>query len=144
MKKIILLSAVVAMMMGVTSCSTVSNTATTANVDTELLNRSTADLSVSNKRISYMFEPTNQHRRAGLKSMKAAAVTAALEANGNAALLVAPQFEIKETKGFFGSRKVKYIKVSGYPASYHNVHPTTKAEAETVNLLEYPAVQVIK
>lgn len=143
MKKIALFAAVAAVM-GMASCSTVSNTATTQAVDTEILSRSTADLKVSNTRVTYTFVPTNDHRRAGMKSMKAAAITAALEANGNAAVLVAPQFEIKEKHGLFGSRKVKYIKVSGYPASYTNVHATTKAEAETINLLEFPAAQVIK
>ena len=103
-------------------------------MDTELVNRSTADLKVSDRKITYTFTPTSAHRRAGMKSMKAAAVAKALEADGDADVLVAPQFEIKKTRGLFLT-KVKYITVKGYAGKYTNVHATTPGEADVVNTL---------
>ncbi len=134
MKKVLLLAAVTATL-ALSSCSTVSNTASTEAVDTELVNRSTADLRVSDRKITYTFTPTSAHQRAGMKSMKAAAVAKALEADGDADVLVAPQFEIKKTRGLFKTN-VKYITVKGYAGKYTNVHATTQGEADVVNTLE--------
>lgn len=116
------------------SCSTITHTASVEPVNTEVYNRSNADLNVSTQKISYTFTPNATYRRAGEKAVKAAAVAKALEANGKADVLVAPQFEVKKTRGLF-STKVKYVTVTGYPATYKNVHPTTKAEAEVVSTL---------
>ncbi len=132
MKKVILFAAVA--LLAATSCSTISHTASTEVVDTELVNRSTADLTVSNDKITYTFTPTSAHQRAGMKSMRAAAVHKALEANGGGDILVSPQFEVKKTRGLF-TTKVKYITVTGHVGRYVNVHPTTKAEAEVVSAL---------
>lgn len=134
MKKMILAAAVIAAI-GMSSCSSIHHTAAIENVDTELYNRSTADLNVSDKTISYTFVPTKAHQRAGMKSMKAAAITKALEANGGGDLIVAPQFEITQRRGLFGT-KVKSVTVKGHPATYKNVHPTTKAEAEVIATLK--------
>lgn len=134
MKKMIFAAAVVAVI-GMSSCSSIHHTAATENVDTELYNRTTADLDVADKTISYTFEPTKAHQRAGMKSMKSAAITKALEANGGGDLIVAPQFEIKQRRGLFGT-KVKSITVKGHPASYKKFHPTTKAEAEVISALK--------
>lgn len=133
MKKFIFVAALVAAL-SMSSCSTISHTASTEAVDTEILNRTTADLKVSDQRISYTFTPNATYRRAGLKSMKAAAVKKALELNGNADVLVAPEFEIKKTRGFWSTR-VKYITVTGHPGNYQKFHPTTPAEAEVVGTL---------
>lgn len=131
MKKTVLFMAAA---MFLCSCSSISNTASTKGVDSQLINRSSAEMKVSDKRVSYTLVPTKEQRRAGgERALKAAAIHALLEANGNADVLVAPEFEIK--KGF---NKVHYVKVSGKPASYVNVHPTTQAEANVVNTLKYP------
>lgn len=137
MKKHLILAAVVALT--VSSCSTITHTASTEAVNTEVYNRSNADLKVSPNKITYTFTPNNTYRRAGEKAVLRAAVAKALEANGNADVLVAPQYEVKKTRGLF-STKVKYVTVTGYPASYTNVHPTTPAEAQVVNTLKYPQV----
>lgn len=134
MKKSILFGAAACAALALASCSTVSHTASTMGVDTQLNNVTTADLQVSDKVISYTFTPDGDHRRAGEKSVKAAAVSKALEANGGGDLLVAPQFEVKKTRGLFSS-KIKYVTVKGHPATYKNFHPTTKAEAETEVIL---------
>lgn len=132
MKKILLVAVVA---MALCSCSTITHTASVEPVNTELYNRSNADLNVSSNRIKYTFTPNDTYRRAGEKALKAAAVAKALEANGNADVLVAPQYEVKKTRGLFRTQ-VKYITVTGYPATYKNIHPTTKAEAEIVSELK--------
>lgn len=132
-KTFVIAFAAASLMLG--SCSTISNTAATQGVDTELHNRSTADVVVSPKRVSYTLTPNSEQHRAGLKSMKAAAIEGALEANGGGDFLVAPQYEIKKKRGFFKTT-VKYIKVSGHVATYTNVHPTTKTEAEVIDILK--------
>lgn len=133
MKKLFLCAAVAALAMS--SCSTITHTVATENVDTQLVNRTTAELKVSDKKITYTFIPSAAYRRAGDKAVKRAAVAKALEEAGGADILVAPQFEVKKTRGLF-STKIKYVTVTGHPASYVNAHPTTKAEAEIVNILD--------
>lgn len=129
MKKYLFLVAAAAL--SLCSCkSTITHTATTLGVDSEIVNRSSADLEVSSHKITYTFKPTKAHNRAGEKGVIRAAVAKALEANGNADVLVAPQYEVK--KSFTG---VKYVTVKGYPATYKNVHNTTLKEAEVVNVL---------
>lgn len=132
MKKIVFAAALA--VLGMTSCSSIHHTASTQSVDTEIYNRSTADLEVSNQIVSYTFTPSKAHQRAGMKSMKAAAISAALESNGNGDVMVAPQFVITKKRGLF-STKVKSIVVKGHPAKYKSVHPTTKAEAEVISTI---------
>lgn len=103
-------------------------------VDTQLNNVTTANLQVSDRAISFTYTPDGAHRRAGEKSVKAAAVSQALEANGGGDVLVAPQFEVKKTRGLFSS-KIKYVTVKGHPATYRDFHPTSKTEAETAAIL---------
>ncbi|MCM1309983.1 MAG: hypothetical protein NC301_03020 [Bacteroides sp.] len=129
MKKSLFLVAAAAL--SLCSCkTTISHTATTMGVDSEIINRSSADLVVSPNKITYTFNPSKAYQREGEKGVIRAAVAKALEANGNADVLVAPQYEVK--KSFTG---VKYVIVKGYPATYKNVHNTTLKEAEVVNVL---------
>ncbi|MBD5228705.1 MAG: hypothetical protein HDS69_01465 [Bacteroidales bacterium] len=134
MKKQVLFAAAAAVMM-LSSCSTITHTATTEGVDTEIYNRSNAALDVASKKITYTYQPDASHRRAGKKAVLRAAVAKALEANGDGDVLVAPQFEVKETRGLF-TTKIKYVTVKGYPANYKNVHATSAEEAQVVNILD--------
>lgn len=136
MKKIFL-AAVVAILgaAGLSSCSTISNSAYTDVVDSSISNRSYADLEVSPKVITYKFDCTKEYSRAGLKSCKAAAVQKALEANGGGDLIVNPQFEVKKYRGLFSS-KIVYVTVTGHPARYKNVHPMTQGEADLIVTLK--------
>lgn len=134
MKKSFFIAAIAAL--ALSSCSTITHTASTEAVDTEVYNRSNADLKVSPKKITYTFTPNNAYRRAGEKAVLRAAVAKALEANGDADVLVAPQFEVKKTRGLF-TTKVKYVTVKGYPATYTNVHPTTTGEAQVIKAIEF-------
>lgn len=123
MKKILIGVAVVAML-GLASCSTVRHTSTTAPVQTEVLSNSTADLKVSQKKISFTYKPSKAVKRGGEKNVINTAVSEALKANGQADVLVAMQYEIKTTRGFFGQKSIKYVIVEGYPATYVNITPT--------------------
>ena len=134
MKKFILLAAVAATT-SLCSCNTISHTAATQSVDTQITNRSTADLKVSPNVISYTFTPTNEYRRAGEKSVKNAAIAKALEANGGGDLIVGAQYEVKKHRGLFKT-KIVSVTVTGHPATYVNIHPTTQAEAEVVATLK--------
>lgn len=118
MKKLSLIAAIAAAMFA-TSCTSIQNTATTKTVDSKIVSVMTANMQVA-PRASYTLYPTAAQRKAGEKSVKAAAVATLLEQNGNADVLVAPEFEIKRTNG-----KVKYVKVSGRPATYTNFNPSS-------------------
>lgn len=134
MKKFILLAAVAATM-SLCSCNTISHTASTETVDTQILNRSTADLKVSPNVVSYTFTPARKYRRAGERSVKNAAIAKALEANGGGDFLVAAQYEVR-SKQFLFWKWIKEVTVTGHPATYVNVHPTTQAEADVVVTLK--------
>ena len=115
MKKLIVMASVV--MMAMASCTTVKKTSTTIDVNNALNSNSTVDLEVSGKRISYTYITEKKIRRGGLKNIYATAVKEALKENGNADVLVAPEYETRIRKGMFGT-KVKAVIVSGYPATY--------------------------
>ena len=106
-------------MMAMASCTTVKKTSTTIDVNNALNSNSTVDLEVSGKRISYTYITEKKIRRGGLKNIYATAVKEALKENGNADVLVAPEYETRIRKGMFGT-KVKAVIVSGYPATYQN------------------------
>ena len=108
MKKQVLFAAAAAVLM-LSSCSTITHTASTEAVDTEVFNRSNADLNVSTQKITFTYNPDAAHRRAGKKAVLRAAVAKALEANGNADVLVAPQYEVKETRGLFTTKDRKSV-----------------------------------
>lgn len=132
MKKLLFLAAAAALTLS--SCSSISHTATTLDVANDLTSNSTAELNVAPTKITYTFNPGSEYKRAGDKAVIRAAVAKALEANGNADVLVAPQYEIKR------GRSIKYVTVKGYPATYKNIHPTTAKEAEVTSLLNGGAV----
>ena len=122
MKKLIVMASVV--MMAMASCTTVKKTSTTIDVNNALNSNSTVDLEVSGKRISYTYITEKKIRRGGLKNIYATAVKEALKENGNADVLVAPEYETRIRKGMFGT-KVKAVIVSGYPATYQNFRVNT-------------------
>lgn len=122
MKKIALCAAIV-LALGLGSCSSVHHTATEIPVNAQVVSTSTADLKVSQKKISFMFKPSKAVRRCGEKAVIQTAVAEALKANGDADVLVAFQYEIKKSRNFFGHKSIKYVLVEGYPATYTNIAP---------------------
>lgn len=116
-KKFVLIAFVAAF--GLASCTTIKKTASTIDVNNSLTSNSDVELIVADKQISHNHRVTAKERRGGTKNVYNAAVSAALKANGNADVLVAPEYETVIKKGLFG-KKIKEVMVSGYPAKYKN------------------------
>lgn len=115
MKKTVLAVMAVASVLCFSSCTTLKKTASTQDVSTVIAAGSEADLDVSQSKISFYYKVPKSVRRGGTNSVKATAVAEALKANGNADLLVNPQFEMKIKRG-----SIREITVTGYPATYKN------------------------
>lgn len=114
MKKV-LIAVFTVMALGITSCSSIHKTVSVEEISTEVAAYTSADLDISPNRITYTYRPTKAERRGGNKNAIECAVAEALKANGNADVLVAPQYEIKKRRG-----NVKQVTVTGYPATYSN------------------------
>lgn len=117
MKKIFLSIFIVGMAM--TSCTTVTKTATTLDVNNALNSVSTADLDISSQKISYTHKTTSKERKGGRKNVINSAVQAAIAANGGGDVLVAPQYVVVKKSNLFGS-KISSVTVDGYVAKYKN------------------------
>lgn len=122
MKKLFL-GAFVALALCATSCSSIKHTATTIPVETNVVSKASAQLSVQPEKISFTYKPSKAVRRTGENGVIETAVSEALKANGNADVLVGFQYEIKKTRNFFGKQSIKYVIVEGYPATYTNIKP---------------------
>lgn len=114
MKKCLLAVSVLLM---ITSCQTVKKSSATIEVRNDIESKVKADLVISNERITYSYRPKKKVRRGGYENIKSVAVSEALRANGNADILVEPQYETVIRRGLTG-KKVKSVTVTGYPASY--------------------------
>ncbi len=118
MKKIILMAAVALM---AASCTTMkTSTATTMDVATSLTSKATADMVVSEQKISYDYYPSKKERKAGMNHVLNNAVSAALKANGDADVLVHMQYNAIIKKKLWFSKKIRQVTISGYPATYKN------------------------
>lgn len=136
MKKFFTMAAVaIVAALGMSSCTSITDTAYTQTVDSSITNRSYANLEVSPNIITYKFDCTGAYSRAGEKSCKMAAVQKALQANGGGDLIVNPQFEVKKSRHLFGT-DIYYVIVTGHPATYKNVHPMTAEEADIITNLK--------
>ena len=110
---------IVAVALAAVSCTTTTKTAREESVPYAMYNATVADLDVASQRITYTLDPSADICRGGLGNCKEAAIKEALEKNGNADLLVEPQFVISMKRGLF-RKKVKSVTVSGRPAKYKN------------------------
>ena len=118
MKKIFLM-AMVAMMAA--SCTTMKmSTAKTMDVESSLTSKTTADMIVSERKISYDYYPNKKERKAGMNQVLNNAVSAALKANGDDDVLVHMQYNAIIKKKLWFSKKIRQVTVSGYPATYRN------------------------
>lgn len=110
MKKVIFAFAACALLLG--SCGSIHRTsATTVSVANSVAAVALADLEVG-PRVTYVYTTTGEDRTGGIENCKRAAVAALLKANGNADVLVAPEYSYKGD--------MKSIEVSGRPAKYAN------------------------
>lgn len=110
MKKIAFALAAVCML-GLASCKTNYWTATEVPVSNVISTTSVANLEVGEK-VTYRYQISSLVRKGGLKNCKAAAIAAMLKANGNADVIVAPEYNYNNT--------LDYIEVTGRPAKYTN------------------------
>ena len=117
MKKVFLAASVVALCL--TSCTTVRKSATTIDIATKVCSPNSAELEVSEKRVTYKFYPEKRVRRGGLNNIKNTAVREALAENGDGDVLVDAKFDVTPRRGLMGT-KVKSVIVTGYPAKYKN------------------------
>lgn len=115
MKKYLFLVAAVMM---AASCTTTTKTARTESMPYAMYNANVADLEVG-ERVSFTLMPEKAIRRGGEDNVKKAAIQEVLVKNGNADLLVEPQFVMSKRKGMFGT-KIKSVTVTGRPAKYKN------------------------
>lgn len=120
-RKFLPILACACLFIGATSCSTITHSAQSVPVQTEVKSLATADLYVHPMKITYTYKPTKAVRKGGDKNVLNMAVAEALRANYNTDVLVGMQYEIKKTRNLFGVSKIKYVTVTGYPASYKNI-----------------------
>lgn len=122
MKKFFSAIAVVLMM---SSCSTVYKTASTEVVTDNIKSVVVADLDVSPQKITYTYIPDRKVKKGGWRNCLNAAISEALKQNGDADILLETQSAIITHEGLFG-RSIRSITVSGYPARYKNFQSLDK------------------
>ena len=88
------------------SCTTITKTARTESVPYSMYNATVADLKVAPERITYTIQPSEAIQRAGIANCKQAAIQEALTANGNADLLLEPEFVVNTKRVFFKTKVV--------------------------------------
>lgn len=102
------------------SCTTVTKTARTAEMEPSLYSATVADLvPTTDERITYTMEPSKAIQRGGIDNIKNAVEAEALAEYGNADVLLEPQYVISKQQGLLRN-KVSSITVSGRPAYYTN------------------------
>ena len=115
MKKYCLMALALA---ALSSCSTMTQTGKTANVESSILSATVADLKVGD-RVTAELNVDKSLRRGGMASIRHAVEAEALAKAGNADVLLEPQYVVEKHRGLFSS-KVTKIAVSGRPAFYSN------------------------
>lgn len=98
-------------MLAATSCKTNVWTATQVPATNILTTNTVANLQVG-KKVTYTYYTSAADRKGGTKNCKNAAIAAMLKENGNADVIVAPEF--------FYDNTLTSITVTGYPATYNN------------------------
>lgn len=111
------------------SCSTISNTAYTAQVDTQVVNVTVADLDVSKDKVTATYS-WNWNPFKKVSSYKDAALSQALNQSGSD-VIVEPIYEVHHR----GIMRGGSVTVSGYPAKFINFHPMTSKEANVIDIL---------
>ncbi|MBQ9671291.1 MAG: hypothetical protein IJV34_00375 [Prevotella sp.] len=109
-----------AVLMMLSSCSTLMKTAKTADASSDIKSVTVADLTVSEQRVTATIDHVSKDlRRGGENNVKRAVEAKALEMGGNADVLLDPLYVVSKKRGLFGS-KISSISVSGRPAFYKN------------------------
>ncbi len=117
MRRSIGLLAIAALLLS--SCDVLQKTAKTVDTTSSIKNFTVADVKVAENRISKTIEPSKEIQRGGIENIKQAVEAAALAENGNADVLMDPQYVISKKRTLFGS-KITSITVTGRPGFYTN------------------------
>jgi len=127
MKKIVVL-ALAAMMAG--SCSYKWSTSTSSSMpDRVNLLPQVCEVEVSPVKVRYEYSVgRKESKRLSKAQLIESAVSYVLKENGDAVLLIQPEFTFVKRVG------IKKITVSGYPATYRNFHTTSMDELERVGM----------
>lgn len=129
MKKYMILAA--GTLLTLSSCSTISHTAQTAPVSTEVYNLTVADLTVDKHKAETTKEfKWNPFSTVSLSAQKQTATAELLKESG-ADILVEPQYVVTHRGPLRGGT----VTVSGYPATYSNFRAMTKSDAEKIAAL---------
>lgn len=102
------------------SCAVTQKTASTAQIPAESHAASVATLKVG-ERVKVEMDVTKPIRKGGWKNIQQAVETKALEAAGDADVLLEPRYVVEKHKGLFRS-KITKVTVSGRPAVYTDFH----------------------
>lgn len=98
-------------LLGLASCKTTTYTATEVPSTNVLLTNTVANLEVGNK-VTFTYQVPASVRKGGVKNVKRAAIAAMLKANGDADVIVAPEYKYDSNLGS--------MEVTGRPAKYTN------------------------
>jgi len=121
MRKILFLCLTMAIaVMIMPSCRTTINTSKQQYINTTTTSALYADLDVSSKKISYGMEPSKAVARGGYENIINTAVQEALKQNGGGDVLVEMRISADFKRTFWGHKKVTYVRITGYPATYKN------------------------
>ena len=119
MKKIYFIL-VLALGLAITSCSIDKQTSTNIRPNNQVSTNVAADLDITQRRITYTYRPLKSEVRGGVQNVINIAVAKALQANGNADVLVGMQYTTRMKRCLFGGIKVEEVTVTGFPATYKN------------------------
>lgn len=113
MKKSVLFAAAACALL-VTSCGSFranNYTATSVKVPTSVVSANVADLQVG-ERVTFRYTTSKLDRAGGAENCKRAAVAALLKKQGNADVIVSPEYVVDS--------QLDFVEVTGRPATYKN------------------------
>ncbi len=128
----LLLIALPAVLLALSSCSTISHTCESTYVETKVVSVTVAEMKVQPQRVEHTsnwnWSPFKRHST----SSEVKKSTGELLKEQQADVLVEPQYTVKRRGIFRGGS----VTVSGYPATYQNFRPMTEEDATTIATLD--------
>lgn len=104
-------------LLGLASCKSTTYTATEVPSTNILCTSTVANLEVGNK-VTYSYKVPYDVKKGGVNNVKRAAIAAMLKANGDADVIVAPEYKYDAA--------LSYMEVTGRPAKYTNFRSANK------------------